>query len=184
MNGLNLETRPSSATVEQTIAGNVSRFKSNRNKDRVLPQPNIVLLDGDRLSPGLIDALAEAQNDWISLLHPDWELEIDDPRGVGIADSNRAKTRDHLTVQELVALTRPVPYQSTTIDQQVYWTHTRCLQVIGFGRSRLVVSFSHYPHKGDPVAFLTNRLDWSPRKVMLHWLRCSSPSGLCSSQAL
>lgn len=112
-----------------------------------------------------VDVLAEAECDWISLLHPAWEIDLSSCCLLDVADES-LRNSPYVSIPNLVPLTLQIPYRSITVYGQTYWTYTFCSQVVGLGRVRLVVSFDNPQLIGEYMVFVTNRLDWSPRRIL------------------
>ncbi len=118
------------------------------------------------LSASQVDALAERGDDWISLLPSEWPLEISNTALLGIADKGQWSHRLPLSVEELVQLTQQAHYYSLSIAGETYWSYTCCLQLSALDRVRFVVCFREGDRRGRYAALITNRLDWSPRKII------------------
>jgi hypothetical protein len=134
----------------------------------------IVLMDSQWLSPSVVDALAEAQQDWISFLQHTWEIELYSLSLLGIGNEANSLKHCRITVQEIISLTLQASYHCLIVLQDMYWCYTCCLEVVGLGRVRLVVCFNNSQRTGNPAVFLTNRLAWSPQTVLTYWRHCSS----------
>lgn len=130
---------------------------------------NPFLIDARWLSIHLIDSLAEQQQDWISWLSPDREIELYDFSLLGINSAVESPKCSTKMVSNLSELAQSAQHQSLTISQHVYSAYSCCLQTIGWGRVRLVVCFENPQHARSAAAFVTNRLDWSPRKILTQW---------------
>lgn len=152
---------------------------SKRSSERVaLPSPSAVLghtpsatseatvIGCEWLSAYQVDALAEKGRDWISLLPGDWQLEISNAALLGIADQGKWSDRLPLSVEELVKITQQAHYYSLSIAGETYWSYTCCLQISELDRVRFVVCFREGDRGGQYAALITNRLDWSPRKII------------------
>lgn len=131
---------------------------------------NPAILDPHLVSSCLVDELAEAGCNWIGLLGSDWEIDFG---SLSAAASKGLETR-YLTIQELTPLTRQSRYDLLALDQD-YWVHTVCLRVVGLGRVRLVLCFDNPEQIGECAVLATDRLDWSPRKVLTQWLQAVPP---------
>jgi hypothetical protein len=142
------------------------------------PLSTVVPLEGRWLSPSLIDLFAENQQDWVSQLQHDWDMEIYAFSLPGIQCDEKHLKKACLTIQEFVALTFHSECQAIEISQQSYWYYTCCLQVVGLGRVRVVVVFDDPQKSGQYAVLLGNRLDWSPRFLLSQWLEHYSVSTL------
>jgi hypothetical protein len=126
----------------------------------------------------LIDSLAENQQDWVSLLQHDWEMEIYGFSLLGVQCDEKRLKRTRLMIQDFVALTLQSTCQCLKIFQQLHWYYSCCLQVVGLGRVRVVISFDDPQKAGGYAVLFCNRLDWSPRSVLSRWLEENSVSTL------
>jgi hypothetical protein len=131
----------------------------------------VALFDHDWLSTPVVDPLADQQQDWIGLLQSDWKIELYNLNLLGLKDEKNNLKHSCLSVQELIFLIRDVQYKPLIIFHQQHWGYTCCLQIAGLGRVRLVVCFNNPQCFGRYAAFVTNRLDWSARHVISHWIQ-------------
>lgn len=136
-----------------------------------------------KLSAHLIDGLAEKNLDWISLLTNDWQLEIFNTALLGIESFQQEWKLNVPSVENLVKLTQQVPYYPVIVADETYWSYTCCLQVAELGRVRFLVCFPDSEHCGKYAALITNRLDWSPRKVILQYIQLPIWPKLLESRA-
>ncbi|GAB4368019.1 MAG: hypothetical protein Kow00121_06770 [Elainellaceae cyanobacterium] len=148
-----------------------SKCRKNQKMQGLQHRPETVFIDANSLSSQLIDDLAETQRNWISLLHSDWEVSLDNFRLVSMNGHERILKRSHPTIRDVVPLILQSQCQPIVISSQTYWNYTFCSQIAGLGRTRLVISFSNSHLKGEYTIFVTNRLDWSPRTIMVQWLQ-------------
>jgi hypothetical protein len=125
-----------------------------------------VFLDQKTFCFDLIDDLEAAQCNWIGKLDSGWEVDLN---SCSLPNAMRHKSGFDtacLTIQELVSLIQKLPHKLVMTEQQRYWVYTVCLRVSGLGRVRLVFSFDNPQLTGSCTVLATNRLDWSPRKVI------------------
>lgn len=144
-----------------------------------LPILSGVVLICDRwLSTALIDSLADAQQDWICRLQSDWAIELqtaDLPHVRQLASSADAACK---TLHEVVTLTHPVSYQPLVVGHSCHWVYSSCMRLVGLGRTRVVIAYGNSLRSGQWATFLSNRLDWSPRKIMSYWAEQESLTDL------
>ena len=124
-----------------------------------------------KLSAQLADGLAEKNLDWVSLLTNDWPLEIFNTTLLGVENFQSKWFSRVAYVETLVQLTLEANYYPVTIADQSYWSYTCCLQLAELGRVRFLVYVPDSEHCGKYAALLTNRLDWSPRKIISQYLQ-------------
>jgi hypothetical protein len=127
--------------------------------------PQTVIVEEPFLSSHQVDVLADAECDWMSLLHPNWQINLSSCRLLGVEDEVLPNTA-YLSISNLVPLTLKAPYQSIIVYEQTYWTYTFCSQVIGLGRVRIVIKFDNPQLIGEYTVLVTNRLAWSPRRIL------------------
>ena len=144
-------------------------------------QSKICLMDGRWVAPEMVDYCNERNYDWIGLLQADREIEL---YRLSLPRVKRLKRQRscNMAISDLVKLTCPAPYQDIRVSQHTYWSYTCSLQVVGFGKVRFVVYFDNPQKKGSFIAFVTNRLDWSARKILQHWTQHHSVLTLKPSQ--
>ncbi len=138
----------------------------------------VTLFDRDWLSAEVAGSLAACQQDWIGLLQPDWKLEPYDLSSIGIKVELSSLRHSCLSVTELVFLMRKARSQPLSLFHQQHWGYTGCLQIAGLGRVRLVACFNNSQCFGHYAVFVTNRLDWSPRRIITHWTQRRSAAVL------
>lgn len=127
------------------------------------------------LSPGLIDALGEAQQNWINLVQHDWFFEVYSLNLLGVSQAISGLKHSCVTIEEIVELTAQASYRRTVVSEQAYYCYTCCLHIAGLGRVRLVVAFDNAEQTGNYGVLLTNCLAWSSQKVLGQWLEDYSP---------
>lgn len=160
------------------LVGEKSETPLQGHQDNLAPDisqawAETVFLDQQSVSSYQIDELGECQRNWIGVLWPDWKIDSSGC-SLKVAEGEDVQTRE-LTIHQLISLTQQSRYEPVEIDQE-YWIHTRCLRVVGLGRLRLVLCFDNPELIGECAVFATNRLDWSPRKILSQWLQCSQSS--------
>lgn len=161
-----------------------ARLRSQVNE----PTP-VVMAQIEQLSYW-IDTLTDNQQDWISHLPPDWEVEWIGSGRVGDATLATHLQASHNLAQLVACLTSSLQSPSSAqpqsqlqiqsqpiiIAQHTYWCYTCCLRVVGIGRARLVLNFEQPQSRDLCLALITNRLDWSPRTILTQWLQQSVPT--------
>lgn len=156
----------------------VSEVTKSSNPPLVGQASAATFLDYQALSVYQIDALAENSLDWISLLPTGAALDILNLSLLGVESSNSAWHQAALPIEKLVQLTQQAKHYPVRVTDSMRWSYTCCLQLADLGRVRFVVCYQGDQPQGQYVAFITNRLDWSPRKVMAQSLQLSTFSNL------
>ena len=54
---------------------------------------------------------------------------------------------------------------------QTYWCFSLTVRLEGYGKVRLVISFANSDLTGTYAVLITNRTDWSPKQVVLSYLK-------------
>jgi hypothetical protein len=153
-------------SIGGTRAGALCSCQNNLALNDSQTWSETVFLDQRSVSSYKIDELEELQCNWIGVLSSDWEI---DSGSLSAVTGESLETR-YLTIQELIPLTRQSRYELLALDQD-YWVHTICRRVVGLGRVRLVLCFDNPEQIGECAVLATDRLDWSPRKVLTQWLQ-------------
>lgn len=165
------ETEGETLLEEEWIIANRTSPRDRNQPRNGKPHSDVTLLERDWLTSEVIDSQIDQQQDWIGQLQPDWMLELYNLNLLGIKDENDSLKHSSLSVKELVFLIREAQYQPLTIFHQQHWGYSCCLQIASLGRVRLVVCFNNPKCFGRHAAFVTNRLDWSPRHIISQWLK-------------
>lgn len=139
----------------------------------------VTLFDRNWLTTQVVDSLEDQQQDWIGLLQNDWKLELYNLSLLGIKNKKGSLKHACLSVADFVSSICKARSQPVVIFHQQHWGYTCCLQIAGLGRVRLVVCFNNFQCFGRYAVFVTNRLDWSPRHILAHWIQHrSTPESL------
>lgn len=118
------------------------------------------------LSAHQVDTLAEYSLDWISPLPNSWPIEVQNFSLLGVESFQNKRNRDPSSVDTLVQITQQADYYPVVAPNGTCWSYSCCLHLPELGRVRFVVCFQDSQRRGEYAAFVTNRLDWSPRKVI------------------
>lgn len=170
VNGAIVKGYPVPRSVSQSVSASRFFYQDNQKSLTVNRSRNLLLMNREWLSPSLIDALAEAQQNWINLLEHHWVLEVYSLDLLGIAHESNSLKHCNITVADIVELTAEAPYQPFAVNRQTYYCYTCCLHVAGLGRVRLVIAFDNPERSGCSEVLLTNSLVWSPQTVLSRWL--------------
>ncbi len=139
-------------------------------KKRNLPFTT-VLMDSWYLAPELVVALKEYQLDWVSLLKKNRKLEVNSFVLRDEVGQPMTLTGPHIKVEELVPLIPRNAYRKVKVGDKSYWCFTRSLRVHGLGKVRLVISFENPELTGTYAVLLSNRTDWSAKKILATYLQ-------------
>lgn len=131
----------------------------------------IVLMDSWYLAPGLIACLHKHELDWVSLLKKNRKLEtasfsLRDERGAKIEIAGA-----HIKVEELVDLIPPQAFTEVKVGERSYWYFALNVRIPELGKVRLVISYAAAELTGTYAVLVTNRTDWSAKKVLETYLQ-------------
>lgn len=131
----------------------------------------IVLMDSWFLCAEVAEVLARLEKDWVSLLKKNRNLEVN---SFTLRDAQGQKVvleGPHIKVEELVPLIPRSAYTKVTIGEREYWYFALNLRVPGLGKVRIVISFENAELTGTYAVLVTNRTDWSAKKILETYLR-------------
>jgi hypothetical protein len=130
-----------------------------------------VLMDSWFLCAEMAEELAKRKKDWVSLLKKNRNLEVN---SFTVRDAQGQKIElagPHIKVEELVALIAHTAYTSVKIGEREYWYFALNLRVPGLGKVRIVLSFGTAELTGTYAVLVSNRTDWSAKKIMETYLQ-------------
>jgi SRSO17 transposase len=130
-----------------------------------------VLMDSWFLCAEMAEELAKLKKDWVSLLKKNRNLEVN---SFTLRDAQGQKVvlaGPHLKVEELVPLIPRNAYTQVKIGERGYWYFALNLRVPGLGKVRLVISFENAELTGTSAVLVTNRTDWSAKKILETYLQ-------------
>jgi hypothetical protein len=130
-----------------------------------------VLMDSWYLSPELVQALAEHQKNWVSLLKRNRNLETQSFQLKDAEGQPIVWPKPHIKVEELVPLIPSPAYRKVEVRQQSYWCFTFCARIPGLGKVRLVISFDNPEQTGTYAVLITNRTDWAAKQILAKYLQ-------------
>ena len=125
-----------------------------------------VLMDSWYLAPDIVAAMKEHQLDWVSLLKKNRKLEVNSFVLRDAAGQPITLPAPHIKVEELVPLIPCNAYRKVKVGEKSYWCFTRSLRVPGLGKVRLVISFENPELTGTYAVLISNRTDWSAKKIL------------------
>ena len=131
----------------------------------------VVLFDGWYLAPQVVECARKHHKDWVSVLKKNRNLEtasftLKDEHGhpIQLADP-------HIKVENLVPLIPPSAFKPIEIGDKTYWTFTLTVRVGDLGKVRLVISYANPDLTDTYVVLITNRCDWSAKRIIQTYLR-------------
>jgi SRSO17 transposase len=130
-----------------------------------------VLMDSWFLCAEMAEELATLKKDWVRLLKKNRNLEVN---SFTVRDAQGQKIElagPHIKVEELVPLIPPNAYTQVTIGEREYWYFALNLRVPGLGKVRIVLSFGNAELTGTYAVLVSNRTDWSAKKLLETYLQ-------------
>lgn len=130
-----------------------------------------VLMDSWFLAPELIESIEQYGFNWVSLLKKNRKLEtssftLRDEQGQSIPIAG-----PHIKVEELVKLIPKNAFKQLTLGENDYWYFALNVRIPDFGKVRLVISFNNAELTGTYAVLVSNRTDWSAKKMILTYLQ-------------
>jgi SRSO17 transposase len=130
-----------------------------------------VLMDSWYLSRELVQALAIAKKNWVSLLKRNRNLETS---SFQLKDATRRPIvlpEAQIKVEDLVPLIPQTAYRKVVQDAKEYWCFSFCARIAGLGKVRLVISFENPQLTGTYAVLISNRTDWSADQILAKYLK-------------
>jgi SRSO17 transposase len=130
----------------------------------------VVLFDSWYLSKTLVERLARLKKDWVSLLKKNRNLDTNS-FVLKDADGHPIPLEGpHIQVQTLVPLIPRNAYKPVQVKGKTYWCFTRTVRLPTLGKVRIVICFENAELTGTYAVLVTNRLDWSAKKIIATYL--------------
>lgn len=130
-----------------------------------------VLMDSWFLCAEMAEELAKRKKDWVSLLKKNRNLEVNSFTVRDAQDRKIELAGPHLKVEELVPLIPRTAYTPVKIGEREYWYFALNLRVPGLGKVRIVISFGTAELTGPYAVLVSNRTDWSAKKILETYLQ-------------
>jgi SRSO17 transposase len=130
-----------------------------------------VLMDSWYLSPQLVNSLALANKDWVSLLKRNRNLETHSFQLKDGTGHPMNLPSSQIKVEDLGPLIPPTAYRKVETGGHSYWCFTLCARISGLGKVRLVISFDTPELTGTYAVLITNRTDWSAQQILAKYLQ-------------
>jgi DDE superfamily endonuclease len=131
---------------------------------------SVVLFDSWYLAETFVTVLKRRHKDWISILKKNRNVETNS-FVLKDAEGNRiCLDGPHIGVEDMVPLIPATAYKAVTVDDKTYWTFTLAVRLPGLGKVRLVISFENADLTGDYAVLVTNRVDWSAKRIIATYL--------------
>lgn len=138
--------------------------------ERQLPL-KIVLMDSWYLAPKVIECLQKQELDWVSLLKKNRKLETASFTLRDAAGKKIALSGPHIKVEELVKLIPARAFKQVKVRDQEYSYFAFNVTIPDLGKVRIVISYENAERQGTFAALVTNRTDWSAKKIIESYLQ-------------
>lgn len=132
---------------------------------------SVVLFDSWYLAEDLLVVLRRRRKDWISILKKNRNLETNSFVLKDATGKRIPLAGPHIQVEDLVPLIPATAYRPITVGDQTYWTFTLAVRLPGLGKARLVISFENAQLTGTYAVLITNRVDWTARRIIATYLQ-------------
>ena len=107
-----------------------------------------ILVGRGFLTAEMVDTLESMQKDWI--------IELDSEQILNL----------QLTTANLIAKIPSTSFEALEVNRETCWFVTRCWSIGGWGRVRFVIRSKTPIYKKSISLLVTNRLDWSPSRII------------------
>ena len=141
-----------------------------RAMERGLPF-STVLMDSWYLSGELIEHLKSNHKDWVSLLKVNRNLESYSIRLKDEAGQRIPFDKPHIKVEALLPLIPKTAFRPVQLKEDTYWCFTLSVRIPTLGKVRIVISFESAELTGTYAVLITNRRDWSAKKILSTYLQ-------------
>ena len=131
----------------------------------------VVLMDRGFLCAELGEELAKLEKDWGSLLKKNRKLEVN---SFTLRDAQGQKgvlAGPQIKGEEPVPLIPCSAYTQGRVGERAYWYFALPLLVPGWGKVRMVISFGTTELTGPSAGLVSNRTDWSAKKLLETYLQ-------------
>ena len=132
---------------------------------------SVLLFDSWYLADELGSMARYRNNDWLSLLKKNRNLETNSFVLKDAAGKPLHLEGPHMAVEDLVPLIPSTAYRAVTVGDKTYWTFTLAVRLPGLGKVRLVLSFANAELTGTAAMLVTNRVDWSAQRIITLYLQ-------------
>jgi len=132
---------------------------------------SLVLFDSWYLAEDVLMVLRRRRKDWISILKKNRNLETNSFTLKDATGKRIPMVGPHIQVEDLVPLIPATAYRPITVGDQTYWTFTLTVRLPGLGKVRLVISFENAQLTGTYAVLITNRVDWTARRIIATYLQ-------------
>lgn len=131
----------------------------------------IVLMDSWYVAPLVLECLQKHQLDWVSLLKKNRKIETASFTLRDAAGKKIELAGAHIKVEEMVKLLPPSAFKQVKVGKQEYWCFAFNVRIPDLGKVRLVISYNNAKLEGTYAVLVSNRTDWSAKKVIKSYLQ-------------
>jgi SRSO17 transposase len=129
-----------------------------------------LLIDSWYLSGDLAEHLKSKNKDWISLLKSNRNLEAYSIRLKDETGKRIKFDQPHIKVEALLPLIPKTAFRPVQAGKHTYWCFTLSVRIPKLGKVRIVISFETAELMGTYAVLITNRRDWSAKKILSKYL--------------
>ena len=130
-----------------------------------------VLFDSWYLSAELVEHLKSRKKDWVSLLKVNRNLEAYSIRLKNGQGKLIQFQKPRIQVEKLVELIPSTAFRPVHAGERTYWCFTLSCRIPEIGKVRLVISFEDEELTGTYAVLVTNRTDWTAKKMLEKYLQ-------------
>jgi SRSO17 transposase len=131
----------------------------------------IVLMDSWYLAPLVLESLEEHELDWVSLLKKNRKIETASFTLRDEAGKKIEITGPHIKVEDLVCLIPQRAFKKVKVNEKEYWYFALNVRIPDLGKVRIVISYDNAELDGTYAVLVTNRTDWSAKKIIETYLQ-------------
>lgn len=141
-------------------------------------------MDSWYLSAELVKTLSDEKKNWVSLLKKNRNVEshsftLRDEDGKVIKFS-----KPHIKIEDLVPFIPKHSYKKVTISDKSYWCFSLKVRVPSLGKVRIVISYDNAYLTGTYAILVSNRIDWSARRIITAYLQRWPIETHCTGQKI
>jgi SRSO17 transposase len=130
-----------------------------------------VLMDSWYLCEQLVSLLTKHELDWVSLLKSNRNLEVN---SFSLRDREGKPIKlegPHIKVEDLIPLIPATAFKPIPLKDKTYYCFSLNARIPSLGKVRIVISFENPQLTGSYAILITNRRNWSAKKILLKYLQ-------------
>jgi hypothetical protein len=119
----------------------------------------------------VIDCLKKHELDWVSLLKKNRKIETASFQLRDEAGKKILIAGSQIKVEDLACLIPKNAFKSVKVGENVYWCFALNVRITDLGKVRIVISYNNADLEGTYAVLITNRTDWSLKKIIETYLQ-------------